>query len=278
MTAEAQNGPGPAPDQPRDEPPGQTQGEPPLRRLDRSDGATIAYRATPGKGPGVIFVHGFMSDMSGGKAVHLEAWARARGRAFLRFDQRGHGLSDGRFEDGTISAWADDLIRVLDHLTEGPQVLVGSSMGGWLVLLAALARPERVAGLVGIAAAPDFTEELVWSVFDDAARETLTRDGVFYAPSEYGEEPYPITLGLIEDGRSNLLLNRPALPIRCPVRLIQGMEDDSVPWMTSQRLLERLQSRDVELTLVKGGGHRLSEPVDLARLTHTLEGLLGVLG
>lgn len=249
-----------------------------MRRLDRPDGATIAYRATPGKGPGIIFVHGFMSDMSGGKAVHLEAWARARGRAFLRFDQRGHGLSDGRFEDGTISAWSDDLIQVLDHLTEGPQVLVGSSMGGWLVLLAALARPDRVTGLVGIAAAPDFTEELMWSVFDDAARETLTRDGIFYAPAEYGEEPYPITLGLIEDGRTNLLLTRPALPIRCPVRLIQGMGDESVPWTTSQRLLERLDSTDVELTLVKGGGHRLSEPVDLARLTSTLDGLLGVMG
>jgi len=249
----------------------------PTPRLRRPDGATIAYQAVPGKGPGVVFVHGFMSDMTGGKAVHLEAWARAAGRAFVRFDQRGHGASDGRFEDGTIGAWADDLVQVLDHLTEGPQVLVGSSMGGWLALLAALARPKRVAGLLGIAAAPDFTEDLMWSVFDDAARETLRTEGVLYAPSEYGDDPYPITRRLIEDGRDHLLLGA-SLPIRCPVRLIHGMRDDSVPWQTAQRLLERVDSPDVELTLVKDGGHRLSEPADLDRLTDILERLLSSVG
>ncbi|WP_299440898.1 alpha/beta hydrolase [uncultured Rhodospira sp.] len=243
------------------------------RRLTRPDGATIAYHATAGKGPGVVFIHGFMSDMTGSKAVHLEAWARRTGRAFVRFDQRGHGQSDERFEDGTIGAWADDLIQVLDHVTEGPQVLVGSSMGGWLMLLAALARPQRVAALVGIAAAPDFTEELMWSLFDDAARATLERDGVLYAPTEYGDDPYPITKRLIDEGRDHLLLGGP-IPIRCPVRLIQGMKDESVPWQTAQRLLERLDSDDVDLTLIKSGEHRLSEPHDLARLEAVVEGVL----
>ncbi|MBB4287158.1 alpha/beta fold hydrolase [Roseospira goensis] len=243
------------------------------RRLTRPDGATIAYHSVSGKGPGVVFIHGFMSDMTGGKATFLEAWARRTGRAFVRFDQRGHGQSDGRFEDGTIGAWADDVVQVLDHLTEGPQVLVGSSMGGWLMLLAALARPDRVAALVGIAAAPDFTEDLMWSVFDDAARETLARDGVLQVPSDYGDAPYPITKRLIDEGRDHLLLGGP-IPIRCPVRLIQGMKDDSVPWETGRRLMDRLESPDVDLTLVKEGDHRLSEPHDLARLERVLDGAL----
>jgi len=247
------------------------------QRLTRPDGSTIAYHSVPGKGPGVVFIHGFMSDMTGGKAVFLEDWARQAGRAFVRFDQRGHGQSDERFEDGTIGKWADDVVQVLDHLTEGPQVLVGSSMGGWLMLLAALARPERVAGLVGIAAAPDFTEDLMWEGFDAAARETLTRDGVLTVPTEYGDDPYSITLGLIEDGREHLLLRAP-LPIRCPVRLIHGMQDSSVPWETAPRLLDRLESQDVEINLVKAGDHRLSEPHDLSRLQRVLEGLLETVG
>jgi len=247
------------------------------QRLTRPNGATIAYHQVTGKSPGVVFVHGFMSDMTGSKAVFLEDWARRTGRAFTRFDQRGHGASDERFEDGTIGAWADDLIQVLDHLTEGPQIIVGSSMGGWLMLLAALARPERIAGLVGIAAAPDFTEDLMWREFDDAMRETLARDGVLHVPTEYGDAPYPITRGLIEDGRDRLLLGAP-IPIRCPVRLIQGMKDESVPWQTAQRLLDRLESADVELTLIKDGDHRLSEPQDLARLERVLQGVLDGLG
>lgn len=242
-------------------------------RLTRTEGATIAYHRQPGKGPGVVFVHGFMSDMTGGKALHLEDWARRSGRAFVRFDQRGHGVSDGRFEEGTIGAWADDLIQVLDHATEGPQVVVGSSMGGWLMLLAALARPERVAGLVGIAAAPDFTEDLMWKEFDDRQRAALERDGVVHVPTDYGDAPYPITRALIEDGRERLLLGG-RLPIRCPVRLIQGMEDESVPWTTAGRLLECLETPDVEVTLIKSGDHRLSEPHDLARLERVLEDLL----
>ncbi len=258
-------------------PPGAASADPPPSRLARPDGATIAYRATPGKGPGVVFAHGFMSDMTGGKALHLEAWARASGRAFVRFDQRGHGASDGRFEDCTIGAWADDLVCVLDHLTEGPQVLVGSSMGGWLMLLAALARPERIAGLVGVAAAPDFTEDLMWSEFDEAAREALRTQGVVHAPGDHGDGPTPITRRLIDDGRDHLLLGGP-VPIRCPVRLIHGMRDESVPPDTALRLLDRLASQDVELTLVKTGEHRLSAASDLERLTDVLDRLLVSLG
>lgn len=246
-------------------------------RLTRPDGATIAYHSVSGKGPGVVFIHGFMSDMNGGKAVFLEAWARRTGRAFVRFDQRGHGQSDQRFDEGTIGAWADDVIQVLDHLTEGPQVLVGSSMGGWLMLLAALARPERVAALVGLAAAPDFTEDLMWPSFDKTARETLARDGVLRVPSEFSDEPYAITQRLLDDGRDHLVLRAP-IPLTCPVRLIHGMRDDSVPWETAPRLLERLESKDVDLTLVKDGEHRLSEPHDLARLQRVLDSVLAQVG
>ncbi len=213
-----------------------------------------------------------MSDMTGTKALALEADARARGQAFVRFDYQGHGASSGRFEDGTIGRWAEDAVAVLDHLTAGPQVLVGSSMGGWIMLLAALARPARVAGLVGVAAAPDFTETLMWDAFGPEIRATLDRDGVYYQPSDYDETPYPITRRLIEDGRGHLLMERP-IPIACPVRLIHGAADPDVPHTLSLALMERLASSDVEVTLVKGGGHRLSEPVDLARLTRAVAAL-----
>jgi pimeloyl-ACP methyl ester carboxylesterase len=240
------------------------------RILTRSDGATIAYRKTDGKGPGVIFLGGFKSDMTGTKAVALEAHCRAVGRAFLRFDYQGHGESSGRFEDGTISRWAEDAICVLDELTEGPQVLVGSSMGGWIMLLAALARPARTAALIGIAAAPDFTESLMWQHFTPEVRETLLRDGVFSEPSDYDDEPYTITLKLIEDGRENLLLERP-IAIHCPVRLIHGMLDSSVPWEHGLAITEKLLSNHVTLTLVKDGDHRLSRDEDIARLLRILD-------
>jgi pimeloyl-ACP methyl ester carboxylesterase len=214
-----------------------------------------------------------MSDMGGSKALWLEDWCRTRGRAFLRFDQSGHGQSSGRFDDGGIAQWAGDVIAVLDALTEGPQILVGSSMGGWLMLLAALARPERVAGLVGIAAAPDFTEDLMWDPAPEAWRATLMAEGRVLEPSDYGEEPYVITKTLIEEGRSQLVLRAP-LPIGCPIRLIQGMADTSVPWRTALRLQEHLPGGDVAVTLVKDGDHRLSRPRDLARLGRVLEGLL----
>ena len=248
--------------------------------LTRHTGATIAYHRTPadesgtrgGGLPGIMFLGGYASDMTGSKALALEAHARARGQSFVRFDYQGHGASSGRFEDGTIGLWAEDAVAVLDEVAQGPQILVGSSMGGWIMLLAALARRARVVGLVGIAAAPDFTETLMWSEFSPEIRATLEREGVYYQPSDYDEAPYAITLKLIQDGRAHLLMDKP-IPIACPVRLIHGTADTDVPHRLSLELMERLESPDVEVTLVKGGGHRLSEPPDLARLTHTVAAL-----
>ena len=244
--------------------------------LPRDGGATIAYRRLDGKTPGVMFLGGFMSDMQGTKALELEHYCRAVGRAFIRFDYQGHGESSGNFADGTIGSWAEDALAVFDECTEGPQVLVGSSMGGWTMLLTALARPNRVAGMIGIAAAPDFTEDLMWNRFDDVIRGTLERDGVYYEPSEYGDEPYTITKALIEDGRNHLLLRRP-ISLHCPVRLLHGMRDDSVPWMISSRIAEKLLSEDVRILLIKDGDHRLSRDQDIARLKSTLDELLSEL-
>jgi len=233
--------------------------------LPRADGATIAYHATEGESPGVMFLGGFRSDMTGTKATALEAACRENGRAFLRFDYFGHGESSGDFTDGTIGRWRDDAIAVLDELTDGPQVLVGSSMGGWIMLLAALARPQRIAALVGIAAAPDFTEDLMWRRYGSDVRDTLARDGVYYEPSPYDDGPYPITMRLIEEGREHLLLEKP-IAIHCPVRLYHGMRDEAVPWMTAPRLAERLLAEDVRVLMIKDGDHRLSRDEDIHRL------------
>lgn len=240
--------------------------------LETPHGTRIAYHRTPGDLPGVVFLGGFASDMTGGKACALEAFARERGQAFVRFDYQGHGESSGRFEDGTIGLWAQDAVGVLDNLTEGPQVLVGSSMGGWIMLLAALARPGRVAGLLGIAAAPDFTEDLMWDKFDADTRHAIERDGVYRMPSDYGD-PLPITQRLIMEGRSHLLMRGP-IPIACPVRLIHGMDDPDVPWEWSLKVQHALQSEDVEVVLVKHGDHRLSEAHDIVRLRYQLDRLL----
>jgi pimeloyl-ACP methyl ester carboxylesterase len=246
---------------------------PPCEILARPGGAAIAYRRTPGRLPGVIFLSGFMSDMTGGKATFLEEVCRRRGQAFLRFDYSGHGESSGAFTDGTIGRWAEDAQAALDSLTEGPQVLVGSSMGGWIMLLVALRRPERVAGLVGIAPAPDFTVDMLPSQLAREHLAAIGRDGIAWVESEYGPEPTPITRSLIEDGRNHLVLRRP-LPIAIPVRLLHGMRDADVPWQTSLRLARALASGDVSVTLVKDGDHRLSEPADLERLARTLKALL----
>jgi pimeloyl-ACP methyl ester carboxylesterase len=254
---------------------------PVLGSLTREDGTVLAYyktgtgKASGAKGadaPGIIFLGGFMSDMTGTKAQALESYAQRRGRAFLRFDYRGHGASSGRFDEATIGDWAEDAIAVLDALTEGPQILVGSSMGGWIMLLAALARPERVAGLIGIAAAPDFTEDLIWARATPDQRRALEDVGYIDSPSAYSETPYRITRRFIEEGRDHLLLGK-AIPLHCPVRLIHGMEDVDVPWQTSLRLAEALESRDLEVTLVKDAAHRLSEPQDLKRLERAIEAL-----
>jgi pimeloyl-ACP methyl ester carboxylesterase len=238
------------------------------------DGTALAYARTPGRGPGVIFLGGFRSDMTGTKATFLEGWARARGRAFLRFDYSGHGASGGRFEDGTIGRWAGDTLALVDALTRGPQVLVGSSMGGWIMLEVCLARPDRVAALVGIAAAPDFTEDLIWNAWPAEKQARLLRDGVLIEPSAYDPAGYPITRALIEDGRTRLRL-RGRIPFGGPARLLHGMQDAEVPWQTSLRLAEALATPDVRLMLVKDGDHRLSRPADLALLAATLDGLLG---
>ena len=238
---------------------------PPPSLLAREGGDTIAYRAMAGSTPGVMFCGGFMSDMTGTKATALEAHCRSTGRACVRFDYSGHGQSGGAFRDGTIGAWRDDALAVLDRVASGPQILVGSSMGGWIVLLLALARPERVAGLVGVAAAPDFTEDLIWSTLDDEGRRTLTESGEIVMPCDYGDDPYPITMSLIEEGRDHLLLRAP-IALDRPIHLLQGMRDEDVPWRTALTIAELVESERVTVELVKDGDHRLSRDEDLARL------------
>ncbi|WP_114964789.1 alpha/beta fold hydrolase [Alkalilacustris brevis] len=240
--------------------------------LETPQGRRIAYHRQQGAGPGVVFLGGFRSDMEGTKALHLEAWARARGRAFLRFDYSGHGQSSGAFEDGCIGDWAADARAAVSTLTEGPQVLVGSSMGGWIALLLARAMPERVAGLVGIAAAPDFTEDSMWADFDAEQRAALVRDGRVELPSDYSDDPYVITRRLIEDGRDNLVLRSP-LPLPCPVRLLQGTADVDVPVSVALRLLEHIDAADVRAVLVKGADHRFSSPECLYLITTSVEEL-----
>ena len=234
-----------------------------------ADGTPIAHVVTPGRSPGVLFCGGFRSDMTGTKATWLEAACRAHGLGYVRFDYRGHGATAGRFEDGTIGGWADDALRVLDGATTGPVVLVGSSMGAWVAALLVRQRPERVAGLVTVAAAPDFTEDLIWDAVPEAVRQTLRRDGVWYRPSDYGPEPDPITLALVEQARECLVLRRP-LAFEGPARLIHGMADRDVPWQRSLALAEALTGGDARLVLVKDGDHRLSRPQDLDLLTETV--------
>ena len=242
-------------------------------RLDRGDGVELVWARLDGRSPTVVFLPGFRSDMTGDKATALAAFCAERGQAMIRFDYSGHGSSGGSFEDGTIGRWTEDALAVIDRLSGGKLVLVGSSMGGWIALLAARARPDRVAALIGIAAAPDFTEALMWEAMTFEERATIMRDGVLHLPSQYGE-PYPITRALIEDGRTRLLLNGP-IAIDCPVRLLHGQRDADVPWEMALRIAERVTSEDVEVVLVKDGDHRLSRPQDLALLCRTLGALLG---
>ena len=242
--------------------------------LTRPDGATIAYHRLLGGPPGIVFLGGFRSDMTGTKALFLEDYCRRRGRTYVRFDYFGHGASSGDFAQGTIGRWREDAIAVIDSLTEGPQILVGSSMGGWIMLLAALARPKRIAALIGIAGAPDFTEELLWPRLTPAQREEIIERGTVVLSSDYDPAGYLYTRALIEDGRRHLLLRAP-ISLDLPVRLLHGLADTSVPWQLSLRLAERLASRDVAVTLVKDGDHRLSTEPDLARLGQTLDALIG---
>ena len=244
---------------------------PGIHYVTRDGGARLACVARAGAAPAVVFLGGYASDMTGTKATYLEAWCRDQGRAFVRFDYQGHGHSSGDFLDGTIGGWRDDALAVVRECTAGPLVLVGSSMGAWIMLLAALAIPERIHGLVGVAAAPDFTEDLLWRRLAPDQRAALRRDGVIRLPSAYGE-PLPFTWRLVEDGRRHLVLRGP-IPLTCPVRLLHGTADEDVPWETSRRLATALTGRDVALTLVKDGGHRLSEPHELALLGSAIASL-----
>jgi pimeloyl-ACP methyl ester carboxylesterase len=242
-------------------------------RLDRGYGIELAWVRIDGTAPTVVFLPGFRSDMTGDKATALAAFCAERGVGMLRFDYSGHGASGGDFLDGTIGIWAQDALAAIDGLTTGPLILVGSSMGGWIALLAALARPERMAGLVGIAAAPDFTQLLIWDSMMPAERATLERDGVLYIPSQYGE-PTPITLRLIRDGAEHSVLNG-AMAIHCPVRLLHGQADPDVPWELALRIAEQMATPDVRVILLKDGDHRLSRPADLMLLRQTVAALLG---
>ncbi|UWQ16879.1 carboxylesterase [Jannaschia sp. M317] len=235
-------------------------------------GNALAYHYTPGQGPCVVFLGGFKSDMEGTKAIALEEWARAAGRAFLRLDYSGHGQSGGAFEDGCIGDWFQDAEAVIAAVDAGPVVLVGSSMGGWISLLLARAHPDRIAGLVTIAAAPDFTEDGYWASFDADQRDTLARDGQIAVPSDYGD-PYIITRHLIEEGRARLVLRDP-LSLPFPVRMMQGTADAAVSTQTALRLLDHADSPDMRLTLVDGADHRFSDDACLRLIERSVTEVL----
>src|SRR6476469_6791931 len=244
-----------------------------VRALARPNGHMVAHVKTEGRAPTVVFLGGFRSDMTGTKAMALEDWARRTGRAYLRVDYFGHGQSSGRFEDGTIGRWLDDSLAAVDGLTTGKLVLVGSSMGGWLSLLVALRRPERLAGLVLIAAAPDFTERMLLKGLSAEDRATLQREGRLVRPSQYSPEPSVFTWKLIEEGRNHLVLDK-KLALPCPVRVLHGHSDPDVPWEYSLQIARHLEAPEVITTFVKGGDHRLSTPADIARLVATVEELV----
>jgi pimeloyl-ACP methyl ester carboxylesterase len=245
--------------------------EPAFFEVGAGDGRRrIAVRARAGRSPGLFWLGGFNSDMKGTKALALDAWAAEQGRACVRFDYSGHGESGGKFADGTIGRWLEESVAVFGQFCAGPQVVIGSSMGGWMALLLAreLARrsglPASLAGLVLIAPAPDFTEALMWNGFSSEVRDEIMTKGVWHRPSQYGD-PYPITRALIEEGRNHLLLGG-AIEVGCPVRILQGAQDPDVPWQHAFALAHRLPSEDVVLTMIQDGDHRLSRPQDIARI------------
>ena len=240
--------------------------------LDTDRGRRLAYHKSEGQGPCILFLGGLKSDMEGTKAVHLEAWARARGQAFVRFDYSGHGESSGRFEEGCIGDWHEDTVAAVSVLTEGPLIVVGSSMGGWQALLLARAMPERIAGMVTIAAAPDFTEDGYWASFTEAQKRTLDEVGHVELPSDY-MEPYIISKRMIEDGRTRLVLRAP-LDLPFPVRCLQGTADTAVNTETALRLLDHATCPDMRLTLVKGADHRFSDGPCLGLIEAAVEDVL----
>lgn len=240
-----------------------------LQFLDRGDGERLAYRRLEGSGPGFFWVGGFRSTMEGTKAEYLAGWAANRHRALLRFDYYAHGRSSGDFIKGTISRWRDDALTALDRLTEGPQIVVGSSMGGWIADLLTRARPDRVAALVLLAPAPDFTEDLMWSLMPEAARKAVFDTGQWLYEGK--SDSYPITRALIESGRKNLVLDKPQ-KVSFPVRILHGMADTEVPWHHTLKLVDILEG-DVRLTLLKNSGHHLSTPEDLELIAGTMDDL-----
>ncbi|MBO9472446.1 alpha/beta hydrolase [Shimia sp. R10_1] len=240
--------------------------------FDSPQGRRIAYHKTEGTGPTVVFLGGLKSDMEGTKAVHLEAWAKARGQSFLRFDYSGHGESSGTFEEGCIGDWHEDTLATLDALIEGPLVIVGSSMGGWQALLLAKACPDRIHGMVTIAAAPDFTEDSYWAGFSDAQKAELERVGHVELPSDY-MDPYIVTKRMIEDGRSRLVL-RSELDLPFPTRFLQGTEDEAVRADVAYRLLDHAEGADIQLLMVKGKDHRFSDEACLKLIEAKVEEVL----
>ena len=232
---------------------------------------SIAYQRQVGNKnfPGIIFLSGFASDMEGTKAVFLSERAAEHVIPFIRFDYRGNGRSTGKFSEGTIGAWFEDCLAVFDQLTDGPQIVVGSSMGGWLGLLLAKARPERIKAFIGIAAAPDFTEDLIWDKLTTTQRDALLREGEISENNAPPDQRKPITLKLIEEARAHLVLRDP-LPLSCPVRLLQGMQDKDVPWKHAERLAEHINQDDVQVTLIKNADHRLCTPQNLDLLWKTI--------
>lgn len=233
-----------------------------LSFLNLENNHKIAYHKSEGSEPCVIFMGGFKSDMTGSKATALEDFCKKRSQKFIRFDYTGHGKSNGEFKDGTISQWKRDALAVIDNLGSERNILVGSSMGAWIALLCALERKEKCLALVGVASAPDFTEKLIWEKLSPEQQAQMTRDKIYYAPSCYGEEPYPITINLLEDGRKNLLLGE-EIALNIPVRLLHGTLDEDVPYQVSIELMDKLTSDNITLKLIKNGNHRLSTPEQL---------------
>lgn len=242
--------------------------------LQRHDGEQIAYRASSGKSPGVIYLNGFMSDMQGTKALAIEEFCQNKGQNFIRFDYFGHGASSGDFKQGTIGRWAEDSLAVLDELTVGPQILVGSSMGAWLMFLVALKRPEKVKGLVGIATGADFTEDLIMANMPDHLQESLNTKGYFETTLEGSASfNYTITQKLLEDGKLHLLLRNP-IPYEGSVHLLHGMKDKDVPWQNSKRIADLLKTDDVTLSFVKNAGHRFAEPGEISLLLTSIDQMI----
>ncbi len=241
--------------------------------LKTSYGAKLAYHHYEGKknSPGIIFLGGFLSDMNGTKAITLDKFCRKNKITFTRFDYRGHGESSGKFEEGSIGDWLKDATEIFDKITKGKTIIVGSSMGGWIGLLLALKRKSLIAAFVGIAAAPDFTEYLIWNNLDKKTRDEIRTKGVKMFPSDWCGT-YPITYKLITDGRKNLLLHK-KIPLACPARLIQGMKDEEVPWQNALRLADQITSKDTQIIFQKNGDHRMSEKEDLELLYSVIEGL-----